>query len=153
MDRAALRCLLILLPKQQVQITKKPIEAELDRFSDYLLNICGISPQTCVNRRQHICAFLKHRFDTAPPDISQISGDDIDAFFQHLALKWQPASLREVILTRALIFWATHLEPGDQRTVGESTLSTLVRRSVTKRRKRYGRKLEAGSYRCVATKA
>ncbi|WP_347988044.1 tyrosine-type recombinase/integrase [Methylomonas sp. AM2-LC] len=96
MDRAALRCLLILLPKQQVQITKKPIEAELDRFSDYLLNICGISPQTCVNRRQHICAFLKHRFDTAPPDISQISGDDIDAFFQHLALKWQPASLREV---------------------------------------------------------
>jgi integrase/recombinase XerD len=96
MDRAALKHLLTFLPQQHVGTAKSPIEAELERFTDYLLNICGMSPQTCVNRRQHISAFLIHRFGTEPPIISQISGDDIDTFFQCLTLKWQPTSLRGV---------------------------------------------------------
>jgi integrase/recombinase XerD len=96
MDRAALSHLLTFLPQYHLGVAKNPIEAELERFTDYLLNICGLSPQTCVNRRQHISAFLLHRFGTELPVISQISGADIDAFFQYLALRWLPTSLREV---------------------------------------------------------
>jgi len=96
MDRAALRRLLTFLPQQHLAITKNPIEEELERFTDYLLHICGMSPQTCVNRRQHVSVFLIHRFGTELPIISQISGADIDAFFQYLTLTWQPTSLRAV---------------------------------------------------------
>lgn len=81
MDRAALKHLLTFLPQQYSVITKSPIEAELERFTDYLLNICGMSPQTCVNRCQHVGAFLSHRFCSEAPVIAQITGADIDAFF------------------------------------------------------------------------
>ncbi|MDP1666956.1 MAG: tyrosine-type recombinase/integrase [Methylobacter sp.] len=94
MDRAALKHLLTFLPQQYSIITKSPIEAELERFTDYLLNICGMSPQTCVNRCQHVGAFLSHRFCSEAPVFAQISGADIDAFFQHMALRWRPASLK-----------------------------------------------------------
>ncbi len=93
MDRAALRHLLTFLPQQHLGVVKNPIESELERFTDYLLNICGVSPQTCAYRRQHVSAFLNHRFSAEPFDISQISGFEIDAFFQNLILRWQPASL------------------------------------------------------------
>ncbi|MGD0960220.1 MAG: site-specific integrase [Methylomonas sp.] len=96
MDRAALKHLLAFLPQVDLSIANNPIQAELERFSDYLLNICGMSPQTCVNRRQHVSAFLIHRFGKEPPVIRQVSGADIDVFFQYLALNWQPSSLREV---------------------------------------------------------
>jgi site-specific recombinase XerD len=96
MDRAALKHLLTFLPQQYSVITKSPIEAELERFTDYLLNICGMSPQTCVNRCQHVGAFLSHRFCSEAPVIAQITGADIDAFFQHMALRWRPASLEVV---------------------------------------------------------
>ena len=96
MDRAALKHLLPFLPQHYSVITKSPIEAELERFTDYLLNICGMSPQTCVNRCQHVGAFLSHRFYSEAPIFAQISGVDIEAFFQHIALKWRPVSLAVV---------------------------------------------------------
>ncbi|MDD5277726.1 MAG: tyrosine-type recombinase/integrase [Methylovulum sp.] len=96
MDRAALKHLLTFLPQQYSVITKSPIEVELERFTDYLLNICGMSPQTCVNRCQHVSLFLSHRFCSEAPVVAQISGVDIEAFFQHMALKWRPASLAVV---------------------------------------------------------
>jgi integrase/recombinase XerD len=113
MDRAALRHLLPFLPQPHSAITKSPLEAELERFADYLLNICGMSPQTCINRRQHVRAFLAHRFGAEPPVIPQISGADIDAFFQHMALSWRPASLEVVgtSLRSYLRFCALRGEP------------------------------------------
>ena len=96
MDRAALKHLLTFLPQHYSVTTKSPIEAELERFTDYLLNICGMSAQTCVNRCQHVGAFLSHRFCSEAPVFAQISGVDIEAFFQHMALKWRPASLAVV---------------------------------------------------------
>ena len=78
MDRAALKHLLAFLPQHYSVITKSPIEAELERFTDYLLNICGMSPQTCVNRCQHVGAFLSHRFYSEAPIFAQISGVDAD---------------------------------------------------------------------------
>ena len=96
MDRAALRHLLIFLPQQHLVIAKNPIEAELERFTDYLLTICGMSPLTCESRCKYVSAFLIHRFSAEPLDISQISGSDIEAFFQNLVLRLQPASLSAV---------------------------------------------------------
>lgn len=96
MDRAALSHLLTLLPQQHLGIAKNPIEAELERFTNYLLDICGMSPLTCVSRCKYVSAFLIHRFSTEPLVISQISGCDIEAFFQNLVLKLQPASLSVV---------------------------------------------------------
>lgn len=96
MDRAALRHLLTFLPPQHLVLAKNPIEAELERFTDYLLTICGMSPLTCESRCKYVSAFLIHRFSAEPLDISQISGSDIEAFFQNLILRLQPASLRVV---------------------------------------------------------
>ena len=96
MDRAALRHLFTFLPQQHLVIAKNPIEAELERFTDYLLTICGMSPLTCESRCKYVSAFLIHRFSTEPLDISQISGSDIEAFFQNLVLRLQPASLSAV---------------------------------------------------------
>ncbi len=96
MDRAALRHILPFLPQHHLVIAKNPIEAELGRFSDYLLTICGMSPLTCESRCKYVSAFLIHRFHTEPIDISQISGLDIDVFYQNLALRLQPASLSAV---------------------------------------------------------
>lgn len=93
MQRAALRHLLILLPQQHLVIAKNPIEVELERFTDYLLTICGMSPLTCVSRCKYVSAFLSHRFGAEPLDISQLSGSDIEAFFQNLVLRLQSVSL------------------------------------------------------------
>jgi len=96
MNRAALKHLLTFLPQQYLVIAKNPIEAELERFTDYLLTICGMSPLTCENRCKYVSAFLIHRFSAEPLVISQISGSDIEAFFQNISLRLQPASLRVV---------------------------------------------------------
>lgn len=66
MDRAALRHLLTFLPQQHLVIAKNPIEVELERFSDYLPTICGMSPLTCESRCKYVSAFLIHRFSTEP---------------------------------------------------------------------------------------
>jgi hypothetical protein len=92
MARAALRHLFTFLPQYHLNVAKNPIEAELDRLTDDLLNICGMSPQTCVNRRRHVSAFLSYRLSSELPTISLISGADVDAFFQHMALRWRPTS-------------------------------------------------------------
>lgn len=96
MDRAALRHLLNLLPSQHLDIDINPIDAELERYTDYLLNICGMSPLTCESRCKYVRDFLIHRFSAEPVVISLISGFDIEAFFQSLVLRLQPTSLSSV---------------------------------------------------------
>jgi len=90
-DRTALRHLLTLIPHQTLN---NPVETELQRYQDYLLNICGTSQQTCINRCQHVKKFLLSQFGDKTPDLSQLAGDRVESFLIQLSHHWCPSSLR-----------------------------------------------------------
>ncbi|MHB1677549.1 MAG: site-specific integrase [Sulfuriferula sp.] len=94
---AALRHLLRLLSAQYgPAIAGNPIAAELDRFGEYLSNICGLAAITRASRVKHVHAFLTAVFGSQIPVISQISVAQLDTYFFELSVRWRPASLRTV---------------------------------------------------------
>ena len=66
--RAALRHLLKLLAQRRPvkSSTDDPITTELDRFGDYLQNICGVAPQTNARRCKDVGALLANCFGAEP---------------------------------------------------------------------------------------
>lgn len=96
--RAALRYLLKLLAQQRPVKSSgdDPITAELDRFGDYLQNICGVAPQTNARRCKDVGALLAYCFGAEPLVLSPLSGAQIDAFLATLIPGLRPASLRVV---------------------------------------------------------
>lgn len=94
---AALRHMLRLLPSNQsVETAADPVAVELERFGEYLSNICGLAPVTRDGRVKQVGAFLVRAFGTQPPVISQLSGTLLDEFFAELSSHLRPASLRIV---------------------------------------------------------
>lgn len=91
---AALRHLLRMLPRERA--ASNPVTVELERFGEYLSNICGVATATRDGRLQHVGAFLVREFGTQTPDISQLSAAQLDAFFAELSSHLRPASLRAV---------------------------------------------------------
>lgn len=94
---AALRHMLRLLPCAPSAATSvDPVAVELERFGEYLSNICGLAPVTCDRRVQEVGAFLVRVFGAQPPVISQLSAARLDEFFAELSSHLRPASLRVV---------------------------------------------------------
>jgi site-specific recombinase XerD len=94
---AALRHMLGLLPgNQRASRAKDPVAVELERFGEYLSNICGLAPVTRDRRVKQVGAFLVRAFGTQPPVVSQLSGALLDEFFAELSAHLRPASLRVV---------------------------------------------------------
>ena len=92
---AALRHLLRMLPLEQTaSVVVDPIALELERFGDYLSNVCGIAPNTRDSRLQHVASFLVKEFGTRQPDISELSAAHLDKFFDELSSRLRPSSLR-----------------------------------------------------------
>jgi integrase/recombinase XerD len=94
---AALRHLLRMLPDEPSAARAGELVAvELQRFGNYLTNICGVAPVTRERRIHDVGAFLVREFGNRAPVISQICAARIDAFFVHLSSHMCPASLRVV---------------------------------------------------------
>lgn len=97
--RAALSHLLRLLPADTPPASGDAIRAELERFGDYLLNTCGLAPQTCTRRRQDVGTFLRCQFGTVVPLISPLSSTQVEGFLGELTRRLRPASLRVVCIS------------------------------------------------------
>lgn len=109
--RAALRHLWNILPQEsRTPADEDMIAAELSRFGNYLLNICGVAPQTYSCRIKHVGAFLVDRFGTQSPRISQLVAADIDNFLSKL--HWKPSSLR-VVCTSLRSYFRFHALLGE----------------------------------------
>jgi len=94
---AALRHLLKVLPREQAaSVAANPVAVELERFCDYLSNVCGVTKNTRDSRFQHVRAFLVWKFGTEQPDISQLSVTHLDRFFDERSSHLRPSSLRIV---------------------------------------------------------
>ena len=92
---AALRHLLRVLPREQTApVVVDQVALELERFGDYLSNICGVAPNTRDSRLQHVGAFLVKEFGIRQPDISKLSAAHLDTFFDELSSRLRPSSLR-----------------------------------------------------------
>lgn len=93
---AALRHLLRVLSCSQPlsAMVRNSLTLELDRFGEYLTEICGLASATREYRVQHAEAFLSHAFGTEALGISQLSATDVDVFFASLSSRLRPASLR-----------------------------------------------------------
>jgi integrase/recombinase XerD len=94
---AALRHLLRLLPCEgAASVGADSVAVELERFGEYLSNICGVASITREGRVQHVGAFLVRAFGSRTPVISQLSGAQLDAYFAELSSHLRPATLRGV---------------------------------------------------------
>ncbi len=122
--RAALRHLRNLLPQEnRATAAEYPIAAELSRFSDYLLNICGVAPLTYAYRIKHVGAFLIDQFGTQTPLISQLVAADIDNFL--IKLHWKPSSLR-VVCTSLRSYFRFHALLGESTQVLSASLPRIA---------------------------
>lgn len=94
---AALRHMLRLLPGVPSAATSvDPVAVELERFGEYLLNICGLAPVTRDRRVHHVGTFLVREFGVSTPLITALSPARLDTFFAELSSHLRPASLRVV---------------------------------------------------------
>lgn len=94
---AALRHMLRLLSCDPSAATlPDPVAVELERFGEYLSNICGLAPVTRDRRVHHVGTFLVREFGVATPVIAQLSAARLDTFFAELSSHLRPASLRVV---------------------------------------------------------
>ncbi|MCO6057974.1 tyrosine-type recombinase/integrase [Pseudomonas sp. MOB-449] len=124
--RAALHHLLPLLPVADgAPAEMNPVEAELDRFGDYLRHTCGLAPLTCSYRVQHVAALLTGRFGRGTPEIELLAATDIDDFLNGLAVRWQPAS-RKVICTSLRSYLRFRAMLGDDTRRLAATLPSIA---------------------------
>lgn len=93
---AALRHLLRLLPCEWSVASTDPVAVELERFTDYLANICGVAPVTRDGCIQHVKSFLVYMFGAETPNVSQLSVTQLDVFFAERSAHLRPSSLRTV---------------------------------------------------------
>ena len=94
---AALRHMLGLFPgDQSASRERDPVAVELERFGEYLANVCGLAPATRERRVKQVGAFLARAFGSQPPALSLLSGTVLDEFFDELSIHLRPASLRVV---------------------------------------------------------
>ena len=122
--RAALRHLLDFLPQEsRAPAAEDSIAADLSRFGDYMLNICGVAPQTYSYRIKHVGAFLVDRFGTQTPRISQLIAADIDNFLSKL--HWKPSSLR-VVCTSLRSYFRFHALLGEPTQVRSASLPRIA---------------------------
>jgi integrase/recombinase XerD len=73
-----------------------PVAVELERFGEYLSNICGLAPVTRDRRVHYVGTFLVREFGVSTPVIAQLSATRLDTFFAELSSHLRPASLRVV---------------------------------------------------------
>ena len=94
---AALRHMLCLLPSSHSTLPMADsVAVELERFGEYLSNTCGLAPNTCDSRIQHVGRFLVHEFGNQTPMLAQLSVARLDTFFSELSSHLRPSSLRVV---------------------------------------------------------
>ncbi len=96
-SRAALMHLLKVLPRERTRsVAVSPVAVEIERFGNYLLDVCGVTPNTRDSRIRHVGAFLVWQFGSQQPDISKLSVAHLDAFFDERRVHLRPSSLRIV---------------------------------------------------------
>lgn len=127
--RAALHYLLPLLPVADGALAEiDPIEAELDRFGDYLRHTCGLALQTCSYRVRHVATFLAGRFGRGAPETGLLVATDIDDYLNGLAARWRSAS-RKVICTsfRSYLRFRTMLGDDSRNGVSIKDIADVLR--------------------------
>ncbi len=94
--QAALRHMLLLLPRTGTTATADPLTAELAGFDAYLADVCGLAEATRGERSRHVGAFLGQVFGAHAPVTAQISARHVEAFIVGLSARWRPSALRVV---------------------------------------------------------
>lgn len=70
-----------------------PIEAELERFSHHLLNICGLATTTCCYRLNYIHKFLKSYHCKGITQVVLPTRQNVTRFINEVAQHWAPSSI------------------------------------------------------------
>ncbi len=73
-----------------------PLGADLDAFSAYMRQVCGLAENTVISRRLWVARFLQHQFSTAPFDIAELTPGDLSGFVTTQCAGFQPGSVRVV---------------------------------------------------------
>ena len=91
------------------------IEAELENFERYLVDVRGLAPSTRSVRRRHLRDFLSAHFGSGPIQLSSLGPADIARFVDRYTAGWAPASIKQagISLRSYLAYRATH---GEQTT-------------------------------------
>lgn len=124
--RAALHRLLTVLPEPAEPLAPMDsITSELDRFRDYLCNICGLAPTTCFYRIRHVGAFLSSQFGSDAVRLERLTAADIDIFLRSLAARWKPIS-RQVICTSLRSYLRYRAMLGDDTRILSETMPKVA---------------------------
>ena len=72
--------------------TPAAIDKELQDFTRHLIQVCGLSPETCRTRVGRVRAFLLEQFGTHAVRLSTLDRDDIARFMRRNSARWKPVS-------------------------------------------------------------
>lgn len=102
-----------------------PLPAELQRFSAYLTQSCGLAPSTCRKRVGHLGGLLTLQ-DVAPgPVLPRLTVARLDAFIEGQGRRLRPASIRDVCISlRSYFRYRTVCGDGDS---GRALAASLPR--------------------------
>ena len=86
------------------------IHDELERFTAYLKNVCGLAVSTRVDRRWWMAQFLTDQFDRGPIAVSRLTPRDIADYLKAHGADYTPSTtrVRGCALRSYLRFRATH---------------------------------------------
>jgi site-specific recombinase XerD len=99
--RSALRHLLAILRAAGLLPPARPgfpdsINSELQTYSDYAADVCGLAPATLISRRQWVGRFLSHFFPSSDLVLSRVAPKEIHAFFATQCHGYQPGTAQVV---------------------------------------------------------
>jgi len=99
--RAALRRLLrVLRAEGVISFPASPfspaVRDDLEAFSRYLRQVCGLANNTVISRRQWIARFLGHQFPDASVNVAALTPGDLSGYLTTQCAGFQPGSVRVV---------------------------------------------------------
>jgi len=97
--RSALNHLLTILGGTKLasdETVSAHIQAELQQYSDYAIDVCGLAPATLISRQQWIGRFLDIQFPKRCVDLSRLAPKHIRNFFTSQCIGYRPGTAQVV---------------------------------------------------------
>jgi integrase/recombinase XerD len=96
--RGALRHLVRMLAAESLVASRasaipEAVREELEHFENYLTDICGLAPATCLYRLRYVREFLVGQFAAGPIELAKLSVDDIRRFVTARATSTKPRTV------------------------------------------------------------